>query len=480
MADVFIAAAAEANARARGLAEALAAFGFKTSAEIPSDAELTKAVEEAKCVVALWPGQTATPPWLAALAALALERKKLVSLELSRAAAPTPFSAAPRIEIGGRGPAAFKVQFEALAAEIDKLAPREEKPPPEKLPEILVKARAALMHKGDDDRRWRLGAVALAVGLLFAVGFGAGRVINATRSGTFLVAPTTDSANATAASAQNAHAGLSLAELETLSWREASARIHEADAQRIKADAERGDAHAQTLACLGHLAGAEGFLASPAAARQACDAASGQGYPAALYLSWVVRRTAPHAAIDEATARARLRAAAELHWLPAQLDYAQLLAGDFRTPLPDQTEAGRLWLQAAERGDAHGQYGYARWLRDSPAGPRDPAAAIPFLDRAASSGLPEAQHMLATLYRDGIGVTRDAIRARALYERAAAQEHAPAMFNLAAMIDAGSDADRSRAAALYRSLSCMRDERQIQPMAQARLRAMREAPTACG
>ncbi len=504
MADVFIAAAAEGNLGARGLADALAALGFKTDAEPPSEAELTKAIDGIKCVLAWWPATGApTPPWLAAFAALALERNKLVSLELAKEATPALFRAAPRVELDPADQIGFKAHFEALVAELDKLAPRETPAPSEKQTEALGKAYAALGPKpapapppgeaaptpptppaakpAPPKFRWTFGMVAAAVAVLFIVGFGVGRLINAARSGDLLVSPRTGDATAVAAaSTQQAPLGITLAELEALPWREAAAKIDEAAAQRIKAQAQNGDAFAQTLACLGHLAGAPGFLPSPAAARQLCDAASGQGYPAALYLSYVVRRAAPHAAISEADARARLRAAAEQRWLPAQLDYAQLLAGDFRTSLTDQTEAGRLWLLVAEEGDARGQFNYARWLRDSPAGPRDPSAAVPFLERAADSGLAEAQHMLATLYRDGIGVARDPVRARTLYERAAAQNFPASMFNLAAMIDAGPVSDQARAAELYRSLSCMRDEQQIQPMAAARLRAMRQLPAVCG
>ena len=38
--------------------------------------------------------------------------------------------------------------------------------------------------------------------------------------------------------------------------------------------------------------------------------------------------------------------------------------------------------------------------------PQDPTAALPFLQRAAEANQPEALHMLATLYRDGVGAPR--------------------------------------------------------------------------
>jgi TPR repeat protein len=218
------------------------------------------------------------------------------------------------------------------------------------------------------------------------------------------------------------------------------------------------------------MAGAPGFLPSPTAAREQCDAASAQNNAAALYLSWQLRRTAPHAGLDEATAAARLRQASEAGFAAAQIDYALTLPEDRQS----QADAGRLWLAAAERGDPRGQFFYARWLRDSIAGPRDPSQAIPFLERAAESGQADAQHMLATLYRDGIGAPRNLARAKALYDQAARQNHAASMFNLADLLRDGSPEERGRAVELYQRLACMTDELQIQPRAVQRLLALQE------
>ncbi|GIK49368.1 MAG: hypothetical protein BroJett013_20650 [Alphaproteobacteria bacterium] len=99
----------------------------------------------------------------------------------------------------------------------------------------------------------------------------------------------------------------------------------------------------------------------------------------------------------------------------------------------------------------------------------------PFLERAAARDQVDALHLLATLYRDGRGVAREPARARSLYERAARQDYPPSMFNLADMLRAGSAQDRARAVRLYQALACLRDEQQIQPMAERRLRALRES-----
>ncbi len=493
MAEVCIAAAPSEDAPARGLGAALSALGFEASTVAPAEAEMARAVDEAKCVLAVW-SLAPAPPWLVVLTTLALERGKLVCVELASGAAPAPFKGAPRIDLSPLDRAEFKTRFEALIAEIEKLTSPTEGDA-DALPDALALARAGLIRpvaappaapppaappaaRPAARRRWNVaGALVLAVGVLFVIGFGAGRLLNASRSGSLLVASQPVPA---APPAEAAPYGVTLAELETLPWREAAAKLNADAATRIKAEAEGGDSFAATLACLGHMAGAEGFLPSPAAARGHCDAAAAQNYPAALYLSWALRRAAPHVAVDEATARARLAEAARMGWLAAQVDYALVLAPDARAPLPDQTEAGRLWLAAAERGDARAQFYYARWLRDSRAGPRDPAASVPFLERAAAHNQLDALHMLATFYRDGIGVRSDNARARELYERAAVREHPPSMFNLAALIDGGSTEDRARAIMLYRTLACIRDEQQIQPLAAQRLRALRQPPAACG
>ncbi|MGE0740525.1 MAG: hypothetical protein AB7O98_04220 [Hyphomonadaceae bacterium] len=475
MADVFVAAATDEMAKAQGLADALTALGFEAAAGAPLEAEIAALVDTSKCVVALWSRGASGSPWLAALAVLALERKKLISAEIEGAQAPAPVRSGPRVVLAARDRTKFKAQFQALAAEIDNFAPAKAKA--DALPDALARARAAVLSPTLVERGrplLTLAKYAALVAMVFGVGFGGGRLVNAMRSGDLVIATAPASAAPTSAATAPAEPA-ALPSLAGRPWREVAASIDAATAERIRLAAGRGEAPAQALACLAHLAGAEGFLPSPTAARSFCDAAAAQHEPAGLYLSWVLHRSAPHAGIDAETARARLAEAARLGWTQAQIDYASALASDARAPLEAQAEAGRLWLAAAERGDARGQYHYARWLRDSAAGPRDPAAAVPFLERAATAQQPDALHMLATFYRDGVAVRRDPARARALYEQAAAQNHAASMFNLADLLKDGAAPDRARAVQLYQALACMRDERQIQPRALQRLRALHES-----
>ncbi len=500
MTDIVIAAAPADEARAGAIAEALAALGFDVAPQALDDADLTRAAHEAKCVLALWSPASSAEPWLTAQATLALERNKLICAELDDGALPAPFKSAPRTNLDASDRIIFRERFEALIAQIEKLTPTEGDS--DALPEALAKVRAVLgtplpalppepvspFATAEPlpptptqapppvvrQRRqwWRVAALAAMTLLLFAVGIGASRVITALRTAPILTTRSVHTTPVAPTSLPTPTYGITEAQLETLPWREAAARINAAETEAIKAAAQRGDAFAQTLACLGHLAGAANFLPSPTAAGGYCDQASAQNYRAGLYLSWTLRRAAANAPITEAVARDRLAEAARRGLIAAQIDYALQLAPDPRASSDAQVEAGRLLLAAAEQGDARGQYYYARWLRDSPAGPRNPLAAIPYLQHAADAGEVDALHMLATFYRDGIGVARDAGRARALYERAAAQNFSASMMNLADLLRSD---DRARAAQLYARLACMRDEHQIAPVAQRRLRAMGEA-----
>ena len=478
MAAIYVAAAPGETAQARAFAEALRALGFAVEAGALAETDIAARVDASLGVLVLWSRAAASAPALAGLAMLALDRKKLIGAELEKNATPAPFRTAPHPHLGPHERTQFRQRFQALIVELDKLSPT--KANAAALPQAIQKARTALLAPAAQRQSlWRsAGLIAAGTAALFALGFGAGRVIQGLRSGELHLAslPLTATPTAAAASAPQAAAPqpplLGLAELKRLPWRDAAARIDAPMAMRIRAEAESGDALAQALACIGHLAGAPGFLPSPTAARTQCDSGAAQDHPAALYYSWVLQRTAAHAGISATEARQRLQRAAQLGWTPAQIDYAGVLANDTGAPLSAHAEAGALLLAAAESGDPRGQFQYARWLRDSPAGPRDPNAAAPFLQRAAEHGDVEAAHMLGTFYRDGIGVARDPARAKALYDQAARGHYAPAMFNLADMLRSGSAAERERAISLYRELACMRDEHQIQPRAVQRLNAL--------
>ena len=125
MTDIVIAAAPADEARADAIAEALAALGFDVAPRALDDADLTKVVDDAKCVLALWSPAASSEPRLAEQATLAMERNKLVCAELDDGALPEPFEAAPRTNLDASDRIIFRERFEALIAQIEKLTPTE-------------------------------------------------------------------------------------------------------------------------------------------------------------------------------------------------------------------------------------------------------------------------------------------------------------------------------------------------------------------
>ena len=59
--------------------------------------------------------------------------------------------------------------------------------------------------------------------------------------------------------------------------------------------------------------------------------------------------------------------------------------------------------------------------------PKDPAAAVEWYQRALDAGSTEALHYLGMAYLTGEGVEKDAMRARALFERGAVLGDATSM-----------------------------------------------------
>lgn len=99
-------------------------------------------------------------------------------------------------------------------------------------------------------------------------------------------------------------------------------------------------------------------------------------------------------------------------------------------------------------------------------GPRDPEAAVFWLERAASLDLPQAQDALGSALYAGLGAEKNDAAARTLFEAAAARGYPPAMTHLAPMCDPaaartwlGRAADAGYAPAfLDLSFRCERDE----------------------
>jgi localization factor PodJL len=92
---------------------------------------------------------------------------------------------------------------------------------------------------------------------------------------------------------------------------------------------------------------------------------------------------------------------------------------------------------AALKGNAAAEYDVAMRFEEGRGVPRDPAAAVEWLQRAAKRGLAPAQFRLGSHYEKGLGVKKDAEAAQRLYLAAAKAGNAKAMHNLAVLYAEG-------------------------------------------
>lgn len=124
---------------------------------------------------------------------------------------------------------------------------------------------------------------------------------------------------------------------------------------------------------------------------------------------------------------------------------------------PADTERAAARIEAAAAlGDPDAQLmlGMSHLLRQD--GGRDPAAAIPWLHRAAQQGSAEAQYRLARLIEAGEGTRREPAWAAVWFQRAAERGHAGAQFGLAMLQVAGEGTPRDEAEALARLAAAQR------------------------
>lgn len=118
-------------------------------------------------------------------------------------------------------------------------------------------------------------------------------------------------------------------------------------------------------------------------------------------------------------------------------------------------KTARYWFeQATENGSTEGAAQLGLLVLDNPQKPEDIELALKALSIGADAGFPEAQFRLASILATGFGLaTPDARRARALYELAAAQNHAGAQAALGVYYFQGIEVERSvdRAARLFKA-----------------------------
>lgn len=119
----------------------------------------------------------------------------------------------------------------------------------------------------------------------------------------------------------------------------------------------------------------------------------------------------------------------------------------------DPKAAFRHYLRAAEAGFAPAQFNVGNMYASGVGVAQDYFEAVLWFRQAAESGIPDAQYNLALAYETGRGLSKDEVLAQRWYRAASDQGYMRARYNLALMLEEGrgSAVDEATAAQLYRA-----------------------------
>lgn len=121
----------------------------------------------------------------------------------------------------------------------------------------------------------------------------------------------------------------------------------------------------------------------------------------------------------------------------SQFQYALMLL-DGRYVKKDGKEAYALMQAAAEAGNRLAQFNFAQMLVQQDPGDAGMAKAVSYYERAAATGLADAQYAMSQIYANGVGgKPRDDAQARRLLAQAARQNYDTAQIDLAAWMIEG-------------------------------------------
>ena len=121
----------------------------------------------------------------------------------------------------------------------------------------------------------------------------------------------------------------------------------------------------------------------------------------------------------------------------SQFQYALMLL-DGRYVKKDEKGAYALMQAAAEAGNPLAQFNFAQLLVQQDPGDVGIGKAVPYYERAAATGLADAQYAMAQIYANGVGgKTRDDAQARRLLTLAARQNYDTAQIDLGAWMIEG-------------------------------------------
>jgi TPR repeat protein len=160
------------------------------------------------------------------------------------------------------------------------------------------------------------------------------------------------------------------------------------------------------------------------------------GDPAAQVLVAEILSRGLGVPLNAAEAAKWYAAAAEQGMPEAQFQYALMLL-DGRFVKKDEKQAHALMQAAAEAGNRLAQFNFAQLLVSEDPGDSGLTRAVPYYERAAATGLADAQYAMAQIYANGVGgKKKDDARARLLLAQAALQNYDTAQYDLGGwMID---------------------------------------------
>lgn len=160
------------------------------------------------------------------------------------------------------------------------------------------------------------------------------------------------------------------------------------------------------------------------------------GDPAAQVLVAEILSRGLGVPLNAAEAAKWYAAAAEQGMPEAQFQYALMLL-DGRFVKKDEKQAHALMQAAAEAGNRLAQFNFAQLLVSEDPGDSGLTRAVPYYERAAATGLADAQYAMAQIYANGVGgKKKDDARARQLLAQAALQNYDTAQYDLGGwMID---------------------------------------------
>lgn len=154
------------------------------------------------------------------------------------------------------------------------------------------------------------------------------------------------------------------------------------------------------------------------------------GDPAAQVLVAEILSRGLGVPLNAAEAAKWYAAAAEQGMPEAQFQYALMLL-DGRFVKKDEKQAHALMQAAAEAGNRLAQFNFAQLLVSEDSGAMGLVRAVPYYERAAATGLPDAQYAMAQIYANGVGgKEKDDVRARRLLAQAALQNYDTAQYDL--------------------------------------------------